>query len=247
MQRPHFGFVCLWCSAWLTQKCTSQLWRIKWPLLCSSSAAIEVILFIVRATAGPMAAETAALAAFMRAVSSKVMWDEDPTVPHMPFNSEVRNKMAAILTASFFIVNDSATYRGEGSVLKPFFYIFVARFIYADLCNYKSSIHMQTHWSNIGAKAEKSMQTPTALCFPISRPILVRRRSEKYIVEGSTYAHWVGLYLSCHLNWIMGPFVRGRLQNLQTSEVTLAHVITPLNAWNYPIRYPCTSTVCFLL
>jgi len=26
----------------------------------------------------------------------------------------------------------------------------------------------------------------------------------------------------------MGPFVHGRLQNLQTSEVTFAHVITPL-------------------
>ena len=32
-----------------------------------------------------------------------------------------------------------------------------------------------------------------------------------------------------HLNWVLGPFVHGRLQNLQTSEVTFAHVITPLN------------------
>jgi len=27
--------------------------------------------------------------------------------------------------------------------LKPYFYIFVARFLYSDLCNYKSSIHLQ--------------------------------------------------------------------------------------------------------
>ena len=56
----------------------------------------------------------------------------------------------------------------------------------------------------------------------------MRRRSEKYVVEGSKYAHWIGLYLSFHLNWVLGPFVHGRLQNLQTSEVTFAHVITPL-------------------
>jgi len=57
----------------------------------------------------------------------------------------------------------------------------------------------------------------------------MRRRSEKYIIEGSKYAHWIGLYLSFHLNWVLAPFVHGRLQNLQTSEVTFAHVITPLS------------------
>jgi len=57
----------------------------------------------------------------------------------------------------------------------------------------------------------------------------VRRRFEKYIIEGSKYAHWIGLYLSFHLNWVLGPFVHGRLQNLQTSEVTFAHVMTPLS------------------
>jgi len=57
----------------------------------------------------------------------------------------------------------------------------------------------------------------------------VRRRSEKYVIEGSKYAHWIGLlYLSFHLNWVLGAFVHGRLQILQTSEVTFAHVITPL-------------------
>jgi len=30
----------------------------------------------------------------------------------------------------------------------------------------------------------------------------------------------------------LGPFVYGRLQNLQTSEVTFAHVITPLISKN---------------
>ena len=56
----------------------------------------------------------------------------------------------------------------------------------------------------------------------------MRRRSEKYVIEGSKYAHWIGLYLSLLLNWVLGPFVHGRLRNLQTSEVTFAHVITPL-------------------
>ena len=55
----------------------------------------------------------------------------------------------------------------------------------------------------------------------------MRRWSEKH-VEGSKYAHWIGLYLSFHLNWKLGPFVHGRLQTLQASEVTFAHVITPL-------------------
>ena len=54
------------------------------------------------------------------------------------------------------------------------------------------------------------------------------RRSAKYVIEGSTYAYWLG-DISFHLNWVLGPFVHGRLQNLQTSEVTFAHVITSLN------------------
>jgi len=57
----------------------------------------------------------------------------------------------------------------------------------------------------------------------------VCQRSEKYVAEGSKYAHWIGLYLSFHLNWALGRFVPGRLHNHQTSEVTFAHVITPLN------------------
>jgi len=57
----------------------------------------------------------------------------------------------------------------------------------------------------------------------------VRRRSEKYVADGSKYPHWIGLYLSFHLNWVLRPFVHGMLQNLQTSEFTFAHVITPFN------------------
>ena len=56
----------------------------------------------------------------------------------------------------------------------------------------------------------------------------MRRRFEKHIIKGSKYAHWIGLYLSFHLNWVLGPFVHGRVQNLQTTEVTFARVKTPL-------------------
>jgi len=66
------------------------------------------------------------------------------------------------------------------------------------------------------------MQTPTApRKFPISRPI------EKCVAEGSKCAHWIGLYLSFHLSWVLSPFVHGRLQNLKTNEDTFGHDITP--------------------
>jgi len=58
----------------------------------------------------------------------------------------------------------------------------------------------------------------------------MRRRSKKYVIEGSKYAHWIGLYLSLHLNWTLGPFVHGELQNLLTNKVTFAHVVTPLSS-----------------
>ena len=61
-------------------------------------------------------------------------------------------------------------------------------------------------------------------------PIQVHRRFEKYIVRGFKYAHWIGLYVSFHLNWVLDPFVHGKLENLQTSEVTFARVITPLQS-----------------
>ena len=62
--------------------------------------------------------------------------------------------------------------------------------------------------------------------------------SKKYVAEGSKYAHQIGLYLSFHLNWVLGPFIHGRLQNLQTVEVTFAHVIIPLSKGSYRV------TVC---
>jgi len=55
----------------------------------------------------------------------------------------------------------------------------------------------------------------------------VRRRSEKYVAEGSRYAHWIGLYLRYHSNWLLGLCVHGRLYNLRTSKVTFALVVTP--------------------
>jgi len=84
------------------------------------------------------------------------------------------------------------------------------------------------------------MQIPTALCqFLISKPILLRRPSEKCVTEGSKNAHWIRLYLSFHLSWVFGPFVHGRLQNLQKSEDTLEHVLTPLHPFSY--LSPCTG------
>ena len=71
----------------------------------------------------------------------------------------------------------------------------------------------------------------------------MRRWSEKYVVEGSKYGHWIGLYLSLHLNWVLGPVVHGRLQNLQTSEVTFAHVITPLNKLGHHMSFVDCSTI----
>ena len=41
--------------------------------------------------------------------------------------------------------------------------------------------------------------------------------SEKCVVEGSKYGHWIGLYLSFILSWYWAHLY-GRLQNLQTSE-----------------------------
>ena len=86
------------------------------------------------------------------------------------------------------------------------------------------------HKPNIGHSNNYGPNGPNTNSYVnfLSSPILVRRWSEKYAAEGSKYAHWIGLYLSFHLNWVLGPSVHGRLQNLQTSEVTFAHVITPL-------------------
>jgi len=49
------------------------------------------------------------------------------------------------------------------------------------------------------------------------------------ISEGSKYAQWIGLYLCFRLTWILGPFVYGRLQNLNTSKDAFGRDITPLS------------------
>jgi len=67
----------------------------------------------------------------------------------------------------------------------------------------------------------------------------VRQRSDKYVAEGSKYARLIGLYLSINLNWVLCPFVHGRLQNLQTIEVTFADVIIPVTQLRF-----LTATVC---
>ena len=43
------------------------------------------------------------------------------------------------------------------------------------------------------------------------------------------YGHRIGLYLSFHLTSVLNPLVHGWFQNLQTSEITFADAITPLN------------------
>jgi len=68
------------------------------------------------------------------------------------------------------------------------------------------------------------MQTPTAL----SRPILLRDGLESASPRALKYVRWIGLYLSFHSNWILSPFVHGRLQNLKTSEDAFGHVIASL-------------------
>ena len=40
----------------------------------------------------------------------------------------------------------------------------------------------------------------------------MRQWSEKYVTEGSKCAQWIGLYLNFHLNWVVDPFVHGKLQ-----------------------------------
>ena len=58
-----------------------------------------------------------------------------------------------------------------------------------------------------------------------------------WCVNGLKSAHWIGRYLSFHLNWVLGPFIHGRLQDLQTSEVTFCHNITPLAVVPYTACY----------
>jgi len=57
----------------------------------------------------------------------------------------------------------------------------------------------------------------------------VASTSEKCIAEGSKYAHWIGLYLSFHLSWVLGPLFHGRPQKMKTTEDNFCHAITPSN------------------
>ena len=41
----------------------------------------------------------------------------------------------------------------------------------------------------------------------------MRPGSEKHVIGGSKNVHWIGLYLSFHLNRVLDPFVHGRAQN----------------------------------
>ena len=74
----------------------------------------------------------------------------------------------------------------------------------------------------------------------------MRRLSDKCVIEGSKSAHWIGLYLSFHLRWVLGPFVHGRIQNLKTNEDTFGHDIAPLRFPSLMISALLTCQVVFL-
>jgi len=100
----------------------------------------------------------------------------------------------------------------KNCTLKPYFYIFVARFLYIQTCVTTSLVYTCKHICQTSARKPRNQCKHQQLCANfLSR------------AEGSKYAHWIGLYLSFHLSWVFGPFVRGRLQNLQTSEDTFGH------------------------
>ena len=47
--------------------------------------------------------------------------------------------------------------RGKNCTLRPYFYVFVEHFLYTDLCNYKSSVHLQEDFPNISANTNSSV------------------------------------------------------------------------------------------
>jgi len=107
-------------------------------------------------------------------------------------------------------------------MVKCYFYIFVKRFLYSDLCNYRSSNAPASDFSKHQyVSREINANTKSS----VLNSYLLHRWSEKRSAEGSKYAHWIGLYLSFHLSWVLGPFVHGRLQNLKTSEDIFGHDI----------------------
>jgi len=135
----------------------------------------------------------------------------------------------------------------KNCTLKPYFHMFVAHFPYSDLSNYRSSMHLQESFfkhqhisREINANTNSSVLISYLKANSAASTIWkVRRQSEKCVDKGSKYAHWIELYPSLHLSWVLGPFVYGRLQNPQTNEVTFAHVITPLS--------PIIPPQCFIM
>jgi len=79
----------------------------------------------------------------------------------------------------------------KNCVLKPYFYIFVARLLYSDLCDTRKRI------------CQTSARKPWNRC---KLQQLCDNFDEKYVIEGSKCAYWIGLYLSFHLNCVLGPF-----------------------------------------
>jgi len=99
----------------------------------------------------------------------------------------------------------------------------------SDLCNYKSLMHLQgVFFKHQRVSREIRANTNSSVLISIPRPILVHWWSEKCVAKGFKYAHWIGLYLRFLLSLVLGSFVHGSRQNLQTNEGTFRHVLTPL-------------------
>jgi len=122
----------------------------------------------------------------------------------------------------------------KNCTLKPYFYIFLLHI---------SSTRTRSLVSTCESILQTSGRKLRNQCKP--RPLCVNSLSQNqfYCVgEGSKYAHWIGLYLSLHLSWVLGPFVHGRFQSLKTGEDTFGHGLTRLNRyllqfWYMSIRW----------
>ena len=107
---------------------------------------------------------------------------------------------------------------------KVVFPIYVEHFLYLDLGDYWSCIHLHV-------SREINANTNSSVLISYLEINFVASTVWKCIPEGSKYAHWIGLYIS-----FMCPFVHGRLENLKTSEDTFGHDITP--STRQPQRLP---------
>ena len=128
------------------------------------------------------------------------------------------------------------------------FLYFFAYFLYSELCNYKSSITCKRFFQTSACKPKNQCEHQQLwINFLSWGPILLRRWSEKYVTEGSKYTHWLGLYLSFRLSWVLGSLVYSRLQNLKTSEATFGHSLTTLIKQNKTWAFHMDITHRFLL